>query len=300
MPRYFVTYYNPTNALYEAVNGSAADRSWTASSGTDANGQAALSTGKSGKFVSFPIDGVPAASYLTVCTNAESNILYTSKVIGPNGTLIRIKYVVAGTNTALSVSVSGNDITVNVATNGSGVATSTASQVKAAVDGSGPATALVSTALSGLGTGIVNAFGFVNLTDGSLQATKTLDLTAANADLLFTANAQGTTGNNIRVAIVVAGNNTALTISVSGNDITINSATNGGGTATTTAAQAIAAVNSSATASALVIAATAPGNDGTGVINAVGLTYLTGGQYGGAVATTTTVAYGASSTPTTY
>lgn len=163
MPRYFVTYYNPGSTLYEALNGSDPDRSWTASSGEEANGQAALSAGKSGKFVAFPIDGVPAAAFLTACTNPDSNIIYTSKVTGPNGTLIRVRYVVAGNNTALSVSVSGNDITVNVATNGSGAATSTATLVKAAVDASGPASALVSTTLSGLGSDIVNAFGFVNL-----------------------------------------------------------------------------------------------------------------------------------------
>ena len=300
MPRYFVSFYNPGSSSYEVANSSAADRSWTASSGADANGQAALSTGKSGKYVSFPIDGVALASYLTTCTNAESNILYTSKVIGPNGALIRVRYVVSGTNTALSVSVSGNDITVNVATNGSGAATSTATQVKAAVDGSGPASALVTTALSGLGTGIVEAFGYRNLQDGSPQATLLYDSPTANADILFTANAQGTTGNLIRIAVVVAGANTSLTVGVSGNDITINSATNGSSVATTTATQALAAVNASAAASALVTASLPSGSSGAGVVTAQALTYLTGGQYGGAVATTTTVAYGASSTTTTF
>lgn len=300
MPRYFVTYQDPASLFYEAINSTNPDRSFTATSGVDANGLAALSTGKSGKYVSYPVDGPQNASFLTVCTAAESNILYTSKVIGPNGALIRIRYVVAGNNTSLSVSVSGNDITVNVATNGSGVATSTATQVKAAVDGSGPASALVSTALSGLGTGVVNAFGYTNLQDGSPQASLIIDLATANADMLFTAQAQGTTGNLIRVAVVVAGNNTSLSVGVSGNDVTINSATNGGGTATTTAAQAIAAVNASAAASALVLAQTAPNNDGSGIISAAALTYLTGGQYGGAVATTTTVAFGAQSIKTTY
>lgn len=75
---------------------------------------------------------------------------------------LKIAYVVAGNNTPLSVAVatvSGiTTITVNVATNGGGAATSTASQVKAAVDASMAASALVTDTLDGDGTGVVSAF----------------------------------------------------------------------------------------------------------------------------------------------
>lgn len=300
MARYFVAYYNPASGLYEAINGNQSDKSFAASSGLDANGQAALLTNKSGKFVSFPVDGVAAAAFLTQCVNSNSNILYTAKTVGPSGTSIRIRYVVSGTNTALSVSVSGNDITVNVATNGSGQATSTATQVKAAVDGSGSASALVSTALSGDGSGIVNSFGYTNLQDGSPKASYTTTGFATNANITFTANAQGVNGNNIRVRVVVSGVNTSLSVSVSGSDITVNSATNGSGVATSTATQVINALNADTSASALITASAAPSNDGSGVVSALAYTNLAGGVYGGSTATNVTVAPGATQASTTF
>jgi hypothetical protein len=137
MARYFTAYYNAGTGLYEAVNGPNADKSFNAVSGSDANGLAAILLAKSGKFISFPVDGVGAAAITTACVNSDSNITYTAKTVGPNGTSIRVRYVVAGNNTALSVSVSGNDITVNVATNAGGSPTSTATLIKAAVDGNG-------------------------------------------------------------------------------------------------------------------------------------------------------------------
>lgn len=51
-----------------------------------------------------------------------------------NGATPSIEVKVAGNNTALSVSVVGNDVTVNSATDGGGVATSTAAQIKAAME----------------------------------------------------------------------------------------------------------------------------------------------------------------------
>jgi hypothetical protein len=300
MARYFTAYYNAGTGLYEAVNGPNADKSFNAVSGSDANGLAAILLAKSGKFISFPVDGVGAAAITTACVNSDSNITYTAKTVGPNGTSIRVRYVVAGNNTDLSVSVSGNDITVNVATNAGGSPTSTATLIKAAVDGNGPASALVSTALVGTGAGVVNAFGYTNLIDGSPKASLAQDLTNANADLTFTAQAQGVNGNNIRVRIVVSGNNTPLTIAVSGNDITVNSATSAGGAATSTATAVRDALNADAAASALIQTTLTAGNDGTGVVNAFGYTNLAGGVYGGVTATNVNVAPAASTSPTTF
>lgn len=74
-------------------------------------------------------------------------------------TAIRVRHVNPGTNNAaLSVTVSGTDITVNLATNGSAVATSTANAVKAAVDAYAPAAALVTTVSGGAGTAIAAAY----------------------------------------------------------------------------------------------------------------------------------------------
>jgi hypothetical protein len=109
------------------------------------------------------------------------------------------------------------------------------------------------------------------------KATLTTALSGADNDLKFTAQQRGTDGNNIRVRIVVAGTNTALSVSVSSQDITINSATNGGGAATSTATAVMNAVNGSTPAKALVVAAIAPGNSGAGVVAALGFTALAGG-----------------------
>lgn len=71
-----------------------------------------------------------------------------------------ITHVVAGLNTALSVTVAGNDITVNVATDGAGAATSTAAQVVAAIQANGTANGLVTVSqyfFGGDGTGVVAA-----------------------------------------------------------------------------------------------------------------------------------------------
>lgn len=114
-----------------------------------------------------------------------------------------------------------------------------------------------------------------------VTASLTTALAGANNDLTYTAKAAApnyVAGNSVRVAYVVAGVSTPLTVAVSGNDITVNVATNGASAATSTAAQVMAAVNASVPASALVTAANATGNDGTGVVTAMAFTSLTGGQ----------------------
>jgi hypothetical protein len=80
---------------------------------------------------------------------------------------VRIRFVdPGGNNQALAVSVSTNDITVSLATNGSGTITSTSTQVKAAIDAHGAASALISVDLLDGGTGVVTAFAFAPLAGG--------------------------------------------------------------------------------------------------------------------------------------
>ena len=118
-----------------------------------------------------------------------------------------------------------------------------------------------------------------NITTGgqALQATLSTNLSGSNNDLTYTARERGTAGNSIRVRYVVSGNNTALSVSVSGSDITVNSATDGGGAATSTAAQVKAAIEASSAADLLVTVANKTGNDGTGVIAALSYTALASG-----------------------
>ena len=70
-----------------------------------------------------------------------------------------------------------------------------------------------------------------------------------------------------------------VSIAVEGNTVTINSATDGGGSATTTAAQAISAVSSDANASQLISGANKGTSDGSGVVADETAT-LSGGELG--------------------
>jgi hypothetical protein len=100
-----------------------------------------------------------------------------------------------------------------------------------------------------------------------------------NADLYFYARTPGTAGNSIRVRIVVAGNSTPLSVVVAGSDITVNSATDSGGAATSTARDVVRAINfdnKAGGAGLLVHAQHAPANDGTGVVSALAYTNLAG------------------------
>lgn len=112
----------------------------------------------------------------------------------------------------------------------------------------------------------------------NFPATLTTACTGTDNDLVYTAVAPGTAGNAITVRYVVAGNSTPLTVSVASSAITVNVATNGGGSPTSTAAQVAAAVAASAPAAALVgTPVNAASNDGTGVVAAFTATNLAGG-----------------------
>jgi hypothetical protein len=71
------------------------------------------------------------------------------------------------------------------------------------------------------------------------------------------------------IQIVVAGSNTSLSVSVIDDDVIVYSATNVGGTATSTALQIVDAVNADAGASALIEARIPPGQTGAGVTGAL-------------------------------
>lgn len=69
----------------------------------------------------------------------------------------RVHHKQAGLATALSVSVDGDDITVNLATDGAGNVTSTAAAVVAAIAADGAASLLVEATVPGTGSGLVGA-----------------------------------------------------------------------------------------------------------------------------------------------
>ena len=97
-----------------------------------------------------------------------SGIIYTAATIGTVGNGVTITAVNPGTlSTALSVSVVGSAITVSLATDGAGVATSTADAVRALLAATPAATALVTCANVSTGLGLYAAHASTGLTGGT-------------------------------------------------------------------------------------------------------------------------------------
>jgi len=87
----------------------------------------------------------------------DNALTFTSVAYGTGANSITITYVdPAANDAALSVGVAGSAITVNLATDGGGAITSTAAQVKTAVEGSGAAAALVTVAIDATDTGVAD------------------------------------------------------------------------------------------------------------------------------------------------
>lgn len=119
------------------------------------------------------VSPAPSTSYkggvrakLTLGTGATA-VQYVANVTGASQNSIRVRYVVSGNNTPLSVSVSSLDITVNLATDGGGAATSKAFEIADAVNKNKAAGDLVRAHLTGTGQGVASAVAFTNLTGGA-------------------------------------------------------------------------------------------------------------------------------------
>ena len=213
-----------------------------------------------------------------------------------NNSAVTVTFAVAGTNTAQSIAVSGNAITVNLATDGLGAVTSaeTANAITTAIDGNAAANALV-TAYSGSSIASGNTgLGVV------ASAAATSINTASNIGNLKITDARQNAGASDpaeTINFVVAGNNTARSISVNGTAITVNLATNStGGVAATETASALASyVNGNAQAGALVNVTTTGTGFGAGnglVASSGGAQTLSGGV--NATLTLTSSDYGSS------
>ena len=94
---------------------------------------ALAATTAAGGGATFPATTTATAATLNVGAG-NAGITYTAVQRGTGGNAITVAYVVAGNNTPLTVAVVGTAITVNVATDAGGAATSTANAVEAAVD----------------------------------------------------------------------------------------------------------------------------------------------------------------------
>lgn len=97
--------------------------------------------------------GASAASTLN-----NGGVEYTAKTEG-----VRVRQLVSGTSTALSVSVTAKDVTINVATDANGIQTSTATQIAAAVVASAAASALLQATALGTGGGVAGSWAYASL-----------------------------------------------------------------------------------------------------------------------------------------
>jgi hypothetical protein len=98
----------------------------------------------------------------TASSLVEQDLTYTADAVGVAGDNITIAYIDDGTAGAETVNVTGTDIVVHME---AGV--STATQIKTAVDASGPASALISVAITGTGSNAQNAVAETNLAGGA-------------------------------------------------------------------------------------------------------------------------------------
>ena len=115
----------------------------------------------------------------STASDADLTLTAKSRHIGTDK--ISITLVDPSTSSgALSVSVSGRDITVTLATGATSAISSTAAQVKTAIEGDSDANALVTVALETAGTGVVDA-----ITKTTLDGQKSLTVKVGEGNLSY-------------------------------------------------------------------------------------------------------------------
>lgn len=109
------------------------------------------------------------ATLTTALTGTNNDFLFKARYDGTQGNAIRVRIVVAGVSTPLSITVSAKDITINSATTAGSAASSTAAQVIALFNTTPAACALAYAELApgNDGTGVVAALAFTNLAGGT-------------------------------------------------------------------------------------------------------------------------------------
>ncbi len=165
--------------------------------------------------------------YVDPTVAGHAHYSYPDGVQGGNGldftavatgvSTVTITVVVSGTNTALSVGVVSNAITINLATDGGGVATSTLTQIKTAYDLVAGAVALATVAITGTASTVGTAMSVQTLTSdfalsvGVASTAITVNLATNTAGVITS------TAATVRAAVAGSGSAAAL----------VNSATTG-------------------------------------------------------------------------
>ncbi len=121
---------------------------------------------------------IPGEATISGAAAEDGDVTYTA--VNP-AQVPQVRHVVSGLNTPISVVVLGVMITVNLATNGSGVATSTAAQVVSAVSSSTAAAAVITPRSGGTGLGTAGAAGYTPLSDGLPASGTNVGVTVAYA-----------------------------------------------------------------------------------------------------------------------
>ena len=130
------------------------------------------------KLISFDATLQLAATAATAATktiagasspNGDVLLTATAAIAGPPGNGITIA-TLGGTSQSLAVSVVGLAITVQLATDGGGLVTTTGSALRTAINGNTQAAALVTASLPGTGATISAAHSVANLTGGTSGA----------------------------------------------------------------------------------------------------------------------------------
>ena len=132
-----------------------------------------------------PVHAV-AASVTIDPTGADNSIAYTADTAGASGNGITVTYVISGTGSTATVSVTNNDITV---TAGSAC---TAQSVITAVNAHAGASALVTAAASGTVTGTIAAVTTTALSGGTDATTAGAGDTRVDSGFLYVAYADVT------------------------------------------------------------------------------------------------------------
>jgi hypothetical protein len=118
-------------------------------------------------------DGAEAAlqaTLTTALTGTNNDLTFTAALGGRLGNGYRIRYVnPAANNQTLAVTVDGQDVSVSLATNGSGVITSTAEQVETALNlvEAFAVPLIVNIAAGNDGSGVVTAMSYTSLAGGT-------------------------------------------------------------------------------------------------------------------------------------
>ena len=228
---------------------------------TYAGGQTPQPTGVLLTFANATALATPVFGSLRLTgATVPGDVVYTKKV----ASAVTITHVIAGVSTAFSVGVVGTAITVNSATDGGGLPTTTANDIVAGIQASVAASALVSIVAVGAGTGLIAAHGATGFADSQVNYTPKVE------------GVQVRHGNP-------GASNAAISVVVSGKSITVYPVTNSNGIQTSTATAIANAVNASATAALLVTAAAS--GAGTGIVGmqasyqALAVTCATGDVY---------------------